>query len=127
MPASAQKMDVVRAQVRAFEPTRVDRVSVESELRTLGAGFMTFEKTGTSEAWTLDYEEVIYVVSGSFTLTVTDTEGGEHDLDEGVAGDVFTLPRGSTVRYGGTEGTRLFFGLVPAPWSTNDDSAAVTS
>ncbi|WP_172653033.1 hypothetical protein [Rhodococcus opacus] len=102
-----------------FEPVEVDHRTTGSGLNELGGVFMTFDRDGRTEPWTLRYEEVIYVVSGQLTLTVA--AEGEESVVSGVEGDVITLHKGSTVRYGGTQGTRLFVSLVPVNWRQLDN------
>lgn len=103
-----------------FGPTTSDRRTVDSGLKHLGSGFLTFEEDGICDAWTLRYEEVLYVAAGSATLLVGPEDSAA--LVEVLAheGDVVVVPEGSTVRYGGTKGTRLFWSLVPQDWETRD-------
>lgn len=118
--AQVRKMVLAEAEVTRFEPTRVEHVTAtSSDLQDLGSVFMTFDADGRTEPWTLRYEEVIYVVSGHLALTVQN-HGRDDAVVTGGAGDVFTLPRGATVRYGGTAGTRLFVSLVPITWRQLD-------
>lgn len=101
-----------------FGPATSDRRTADSGLKQLGAGFLTFDEDGVSEAWTLPYEEVLYVAAGLATLMVGPEDAAP--LLEVVAheGDVVVVPEGSTVRYGGTKGTRLFWSLVPQDWKS---------
>ncbi len=101
----------------AFGPTTSDRRTTDSRLSQLGAGFLTFDEDGSSEPWTLPYEEVLYVVSGTVRLVVGPASERPEEI-VAVEGDVVVVPRGSTVRYGGDEGTRLFWSLVPQDWRT---------
>jgi ethanolamine utilization protein EutQ (cupin superfamily) len=115
-------VDIVRAMVlddavvTRFEPARVEHVTAAaSGLEHLGAVFMTFDGDGDTEPWTLQYEEVIYVVSGQVKVTVVG-DGVAETVRTGATGDVLTLHQGATVRYAGTPGTRLFVALVPIKW-----------
>lgn len=56
---------------------------------------------------TLDYEEVILVLEGSFGVELEDGT-----RLEGRAGDVLHLPRGVTVNYFG-QNARIFFAITP--------------
>lgn len=91
-------------------PVHVDRRSRPTNLTQLSAGFVDFPEAGTTDPWTLPYEEAFYVISGELTL--------HHDGEAivGRAGDVLVLEEGVTVTYEGTAGTRAFFSLVPADW-----------
>ncbi|MFC4526268.1 cupin domain-containing protein [Dyella halodurans] len=55
---------------------------------------------------TLDYEELILVLSGHFGVRI---ENG--DVVEAEAGDVIHIPKGTTVRYFGSE-ARVFFAIT---------------
>jgi ethanolamine utilization protein EutQ (cupin superfamily) len=109
-----RKMALDPANLTQFEPTRVDHITAGSGLHDLGCVFMTFDRDGRTEPWTLRYEEVIFVVSGELTLTVI--EDGAESIVTGHESDVLTLHKGATVRYGGTKGTRLFVSLYPVNW-----------
>lgn len=91
-------------------PVAIDRRSKPTRLTELSAGFITFTESGTTEPWTLPYEEVFYVIEGELTLHL-----GEERI-VGRPGDVLTLEEGVTVTYEGTAATRAFFSLVPADW-----------
>jgi ethanolamine utilization protein EutQ len=91
-------------------PLLVDQRTRASGLVDLAAGFVDFPDGGTSAEWTTPYEEVIHVLAGELSVTV-DTQ-----IVRGRPGDVLTIAKGTTVTYGGTRGTRVFFSLVPADW-----------
>lgn len=91
-------------------PVKVERRSKPSGLTELSAGMVHFPEAGSTDPWTLPYEEAFYVIEGCLTL---------HCDGQAVvarAGDVVTLEKGSTVVYEGEAGTRAFFSLVPANW-----------
>jgi ethanolamine utilization protein EutQ len=74
----------------------------------LGAGFMTFEKSELP--WTLSYDEVDYVVEGEFTIRT----GGK--LYTMKPGDVFHIPKGTSVVFGSPSFCRVFYVVYPANW-----------
>jgi len=97
-----------------FGPTFSDRMTAGSGLTELGCGFMEFAETGTTEPWTLPYEEVLLVLSGSLDLDVVEDGATERVTAE--QGQIVTLAKGSTVTYGGSAGTRLYWSMVPQDW-----------
>jgi ethanolamine utilization protein EutQ (cupin superfamily) len=76
---------------------------------------MEFTETGISEPWTLRYEETIYVIVGHIDIEII-IEGRAPTNIAGDPGDLLVLPEGTTVRYGGTEGTRLLLSITPVDW-----------
>ncbi|GAA4013582.1 hypothetical protein [Streptomyces plumbiresistens] len=97
-----------------FTPSRTDDRYKNSHLTELGPAFLTFEEGGHTDRWTLRYEEVLYVVDGELTLSVT--EGEKEYTVTGAKGDVLAIGKGATVRYGGTKGTRVFVAFTPLDW-----------
>ncbi len=74
------------------------------------AGFMAWSKAD-SFPWTLDYDEVDYVLEGVLQITIN---GRTH---EGRPGDVIYIPRGSKVLFGTPTSTRVFYVTYPADWA----------
>lgn len=74
----------------------------------LGAGFMTFEKSELP--WTLSYDEVDYVVEGEFTIKT----GGK--LYTMKPGDVFHIPKGTSLVFGSPSFCKVFYVVYPANW-----------
>ncbi|HWQ78195.1 MAG TPA: cupin domain-containing protein [Anaerovoracaceae bacterium] len=74
----------------------------------LGAGFMTFENSELP--WTLSYDEVDYVVEGEFTIKT----GGK--LYSMKPGDVFHIPKGTSVVFGSPSFCKVFYVVYPANW-----------
>lgn len=74
----------------------------------LGAGFMTFENSELP--WTLSYDEVDYVVEGEFTIKT----GGK--LYTMKPGDVFHIPKGTSVVFGSPSFCKVFYVVYPANW-----------
>ncbi|WP_395334680.1 cupin domain-containing protein [Novosphingobium sp. BL-8H] len=75
---------------------------------TMGAGFGRFD--GSAIEWTLLYDEVIYVISGTFTVEV---DGEVHAAE---AGDVMWIPAGTSVIYGG-QAAHIFYAVQPGNWA----------
>lgn len=74
----------------------------------LGAGFMTFENSELP--WTLTYDEMDYVVEGEFTIKT----GGK--LYTMKAGDVFYIPKDTSVVFGSPNFCKVFYVVYPANW-----------
>lgn len=75
---------------------------------SLGAGFMTFENAELP--WTLQYDEVDYVVEGEFTIK---TGGKLYSMKQG---DVFHIPKGTSVVFGSPSFGKVFYSVYPANW-----------
>jgi ethanolamine utilization protein EutQ (cupin superfamily) len=102
------------AAVTEFAPAIGDERYKNSPLTGLGPSFMTWDEDGTTDQWTIGYEEVLYVVSGE--LTIFASEGGEEYSVTGAEGDVLTVSRGAIARYHGIKGTRAFVCFSPLNW-----------
>lgn len=74
------------------------------------AGFMGWSRTD-SFPWTLDYDEVDYVLEGVLHL------GIDGRVLEGKPGDVLYIPKGSKVVFGTPNRVRLFYVTYPADWA----------
>jgi ethanolamine utilization protein EutQ len=74
----------------------------------LAAGFMIFEKSHLP--WHLTYDEIDYVVEGEFELRI---DGMVH---KGKAGDVMSIPKGSSVVFGSPSRAKVFYVTYPANW-----------
>lgn len=75
----------------------------------LGAGFMEFDHSQLP--WKLSYDEVDYVVSGTFTLQ----SGGKTFTCQ--AGDVMYIPKGTSVVFGSPAQARVFYVTYPVNWA----------
>lgn len=101
-------------QERAFGPALIELRTAESGLSQLGTSFMVFPTDDVSDFWTLKYEETIYVIEGQARLVVDEAEGERTVTGE--VGDVIVIPKGATVRYGASAGTRLLLSISPVNW-----------
>jgi ethanolamine utilization protein EutQ (cupin superfamily) len=104
----------LREQGRAFGPALIEHRTADSGLSDLGTYFMVFPTDGVSDPWTLQYEETIYVIEGRVRLAVVEVHGERTVTGE--VGDLIVIPKGSTVRYGASVGTRLVLSISPVNW-----------
>ena len=75
----------------------------------LCAGFMTFDHSRLP--WHLTYDEVDYVVEGTFTVQAA---GKTYTLN---AGDVLYIPKDTKVVFSSSEKARVFYVTYPANWA----------
>ena len=75
------------------------------------AGIMSWGRAD-SFPWKLDYDEVDSVLEGALQLEL---DGRKFD---GRAGDVFYIPKGSSVVFGTPSRVRVFYVTYPADWAT---------
>jgi ethanolamine utilization protein EutQ (cupin superfamily) len=101
-------------QDRPFGPALIEHRTAESGLSELGTYFMVFPTDGVSDPWTLQYEETVYVIEGRARLVVVEDEGERTVTGE--VGDLIVIPKGATVRYGASAGTRLLLSISPVNW-----------
>ena len=73
------------------------------------AGFMAW-KAADSFSWSLDYDEIDYVLEGVLHL------GIDGRTIEARAGDVLYIPKGSRVLFGTPNRVRVFYVTYPASW-----------
>ena len=100
----------VEKYVVANGPMTIEMRSVPSGLTALAAGIVRFDEGGSTDPWSLPYEEVFHVSSGELRIHIGD------DMVAAGPGEVLTIPRGTTVVYEGTSGTEAFYALTPADW-----------
>ena len=74
------------------------------------AGFMSWSRAD-SFPWTLDYDEMDYVLEGVLQI------GIDGRVLEGKPGDVLYIPKGSKVMFGTPSRTRIFYVTYPADWA----------
>lgn len=79
----------------------------ENTASPLLAGFGRWHEAD-GEPKTLDYDEVILILEGTFGIELTDGR-----KLAGMAGDVMEIPRGTIVKYFGTH-AKLFFVVTPS-------------
>ena len=74
----------------------------------LGCGIMEMEKT--TFPWTLQYDEIDYVIEGTLTVVYDDravTAG---------PGELILIPKGSSIRFSVPEKARFLYVTYPADW-----------
>ena len=76
----------------------------------LGAGIM--EMTDTTFPWTLNYDEMDYVISGRLDVLI----GGE-TISAG-PGELIYIPKGSSIRFSVRGHARFLYVVCPADWQS---------
>ena len=61
--------------------------------------------------WKLDYDEIDLVLEGVLQISI------DGRMLEGKAGDVFYIPKGSSITFGTPSRVRVFYVTYPADWS----------
>lgn len=75
----------------------------------MAAGVMSLRQG--SFPWTLDYDEMEYVIEGELHITTAD------QLVVGRPGDVIAVPKGSSITFGTPSSTRFLYVTYPADWA----------
>ena len=78
------------------------------ESPNLGCGIMQMERT--TFPWTLQYDEIDYVIEGSLTI---------YDGDRAVTagpGELLMIPKGSSILFSVAEKARFLYVTYPADW-----------
>jgi len=79
-----------------------------AESPRLGVGVMFMEKT--TFPWTLNYDEVDYVMEGRLEIV-----SGAHRVSAG-AGEVIFIPKGSQIEFSVPERAKFLYVTYPADW-----------
>ena len=82
--------------------------------RTMGAYFAMFD--GRSVPWTVQYDEMILCLSGTFRLRTRDEV---HELGPG---DMLWIGNGTELRYEGEQAT-VFIAIAPVDWRDQQPNA----
>lgn len=85
-----------------------DVFSLEESPR-LGCGIM--EMTDTTFDWTLQYDEIDYVIEGTLSIHCNGTTTTAH------AGELILIPKGSSIQFSVTGFSRFLYVTYPANWS----------
>lgn len=80
-----------------------------SESPRLGAGVMELDHTTFD--WTLNYDEVDYIIEGTLEIIID----GRKVV--GKAGDVILIPKGSKIQFSTPDFTRFLYVVYPANWA----------
>ncbi len=81
-----------------------------AESPRLGCGLMEMEQT--TFPWTLQYDEIDYVISGSLTVYY-----GQTAVTAG-PGEVILIPKGSSILFSAPEKARFLYVTYPADWQS---------
>lgn len=102
--SEADRMDTGNPAHRVYTH---DLFSLEQSPR-LGAGLMEMENT--TFAWTLNYDEMDYVIDGELSILI----GGER-ITAG-PGEVIYIPKGSSIQFSVSGRARFLYFVYPADW-----------
>lgn len=80
------------------------------ESKRLGCGIM--EMKHTTFAWTLNYDEIDYVIEGSLSIVIN----GERVTAN--AGELVLIPKGSKIKFSVPEYARFIYITYPADWNS---------
>ena len=86
-----------------------DLFSLEQSPR-LGCGIMEMEHT--TFPWTLQYDEIDYVISGQLTIC-----GGGKSVTAG-PGELLLIPKGSSIQFSVPDKARFLYVTYPADWQS---------
>ena len=100
----ADRMDTGNPEDRVYTH---DLFTLEQSPR-LGAGLMEMEDT--TFPWTLNYDEMDYVIEGELSILI----GGEK-VTAG-PGEVLYIPKGSSIQFSVTGRARFLYFVYPANW-----------
>ena len=80
-----------------------------SESKRLGCGIMEMEQTTFD--WTLDYDEIDYVIDGTLTII--------HNSKSVTAGpgEIIFIPKGSKIQFSVPKSARFLYVTYPADWA----------
>lgn len=119
-PRAPRLRHVAGVDTVALEPFPVELHRPEMDVRLLdvvtaehgmpmAAGMMSLREG--SFPWTLDYDEVEYVIEGELHITMP----GQSVV--GRPGDVIAVPKGSSITFGTPSWTRFLYVTYPADWA----------
>ena len=100
----SHRLDTGRAGDRVY--TR-DLFTLQESPR-LGAGIM--EMTDTAFPWTLNYDEMDYVISGRLDILING------DKISAGPGELLYIPKGSSIQFSVTGHARFLYFVYPADW-----------
>ena len=100
----SHRLDTGQAEDRVY--TR-DLFTLQESPR-LGAGIM--EMTDTAFPWTLNYDEMDYVISGRLDILING------DKISAGPGELLYIPKGSSIQFSVTGHARFLYFVFPADW-----------
>lgn len=81
---------------------------VKKYSKTMDAGFIEMKESYFE--WTLHYDEVFYIISGSMFIEANNEKIYAN------AGDIYYLTKGTKVVYGTDSEVKLFYSIYPGNW-----------
>lgn len=78
----------------------------------LGCGIMEMEKT--TFPWTLQYDEIDYVIEGTLNILY-----GDHTVTAG-PGELILIPKGSSIQFSVPDKARFLYVTYPADWQAQN-------
>ncbi len=117
---AGSRVKLVRGSKVPLEPFAFDVKRPDMNIRTtdvitdrdgspMGAGLMTFEQGAFP--WTLNYDEIDFVIEGELVIRV-----GEESYS-GHAGDILYIPKGTSIQFCTPTRCRFLYVTFPANWS----------
>ena len=85
-----------------------DLVSLKESPRL---GFGVMEMDHSSFDWTLNYDEVDYIIEGRLEIII---DGRKTSAD---AGEIIFIPKGSSITFSAPDFTRFMYVVYPADWA----------
>lgn len=85
-----------------------DVFSIE-ESRRLGCGIMEMKQT--TFPWTLNYDEIDYVIEGSLSIKVN------QEIVTAKQGELILIPKGSSIEFSVPDYARFIYTTYPADWA----------
>jgi len=111
VPANQVRMEPFPFDVKRPDMNiRAADVITDRDGSPMGAGFMSLEQG--SFPWTLNYDEIEYVIEGELEIRVGD------DSYVGHPGDVIFIPRGTSILFCTRSYARFLYVTFPANWTT---------
>jgi glyoxylate utilization-related uncharacterized protein len=97
----------------------LSRCVTDTGLLAFGGGFVETIEAGVNlKDWTVQYDETVFVHAGEVRLIC---DGDEHVAGPG---DVLVIPKGSTITFVTTLGTKAHFTLFPRDWEAHASDSA---
>ena len=82
------------------------------ESRRLGCGVMEMKETTFD--WTLNYDEIDYVIEGHLDIVI------DGRLVSADAGELILIPKGSTIKFSVPNYARFIYVTYPADWASQN-------
>lgn len=86
------------------------------ESERLGCGIMEMDHSAFD--WTLDYDEIDYVIEGTLTIR------GNGSSVTAEAGELILIPKGSHIQFSTETKTRFLYTTYPADWAGQNNEQA---